>query len=190
MFDFGLLVEENDNVTAVKSKIKEVEETFDLVLMVEHFDESIVLLKHLLCWEYSDLTSLRLNIRNEKLKSSISDKAQKMLSDWLSSDYMFYNHFKEQFEKKIKAFGAEKMAEEVAKFRAINKAAEKKCPVRHVPKWKLPEWQRPWGSGVMGFQMLTKGDKSYFQFNNLFSLLQKSTLYVRNNFTSRKSSCI
>ena len=165
MFDFGLPVEENDNVNAVKSKIKEVEETFDLVLMVEHFDESIVLLKHLLCWEYSDLTSLRLNIRNEKLKSSISDKAQKMLSDWLSSDYMFYNHFKEQFGKKIKAFGAEKMAEEVAKFRTINKAAEKKCPVRHVPKWKLPEWKRPWGSGVMGFQMLTKGDYSYLLFN-------------------------
>ena len=73
---------------------------------VEHFDESIVLLKHLLCWEYSDLTSLKLNVHDEKSKSTLSDKARKKLKEWLSSDYIMYDHFKEIFEKKIEALGA------------------------------------------------------------------------------------
>ena len=62
LYDFGLPVNENDNTAAVQSKIKEIEETFDLIMIVEHFDESTVLLKHLLCWDYSDLTSLKLNV--------------------------------------------------------------------------------------------------------------------------------
>ena len=69
LYDFGLPVKENDNTAAVQSKIKEIEETFDLIMIVEHFDESTVLLKHLLCWEYSDLTSLKLNVHDEKSKS-------------------------------------------------------------------------------------------------------------------------
>ena len=105
LYDFGLPVNENDNTAAVQSKIKEIEETFDLIMIVEHFDESTVLLKHLLCWEYSDLTSLKLNVHDEKSKSTLSDKARKKLKDWLSSDYTMYDHFKEIFKKKIEAFG-------------------------------------------------------------------------------------
>ena len=106
MFDFGLPVNDNDNTATVQSKIKEIEDTFDLIMIVEHFDESIVFLKHLLCWDYSDLTSLKLNVHDETSKSTLSDKARKKLKDWLSSDYSMYDHFKEIFQKKIEAFGA------------------------------------------------------------------------------------
>jgi len=108
LFDFGLPVEDNDNMIAVQAKIKEISKTFDLVMVMEHFDESMVLLKHLLCWEYSNLTSLKLNSRDESLKSHISDKARQKLKEWLNSDVVFYNHFKELFKTKLEAFGAEK----------------------------------------------------------------------------------
>ena len=157
LFDFGLPVKENDNLLSVQSKIKEIEDTFDLVMIVEHFDESIILLKHLLCWEYSDLTSLKLNVHNEKSKSVISDDARKRLSEWLSSDLILYKHFKEIFMKKLKDFGAVKMSEEVSKIRALNKEAEQKCPLKFVPKGKLPKNERPWGTGVLAYKLLSKG---------------------------------
>ncbi len=97
---------DNDNMATVQSKIKEIEDTFDLIMIAEHFDESIVLLKHLLCWNYSDLTSLKLNIHDPKTKSTLSDKARKKLKEWLRSDYTMYDHSKEIFLKKIEAFGA------------------------------------------------------------------------------------
>ena len=33
-------------------QIDEMEDTFDLVMVAEHWDESMVLLKDLLCWEF------------------------------------------------------------------------------------------------------------------------------------------
>ena len=157
LFDFGLPVKANDDKVTVQSKIKEIEETFDLVMIVEHFDESMVLLKHLLCWDYSYLTSLKLNVHEENSKSTVSAEARKKLKDWLSSDLMLYENFKEIFKKKIEAFGAEKMEEELSKFRAVNKETELKCPLKYVPRGKLPRSERPWGKGVLGNQMLSKG---------------------------------
>ena len=49
------------------------------------------------------------------------------------------------------------MSEELSNIRAQNEEAEKKCPVTHVPKEKLPRSERPWGKGVLGNQMLSKG---------------------------------
>ena len=34
------------------SQIEEMEETFDLVMVAERWDESMVLLKNLLCWDF------------------------------------------------------------------------------------------------------------------------------------------
>ena len=120
LFDFGLHVEDNDNMIAVQAKIKEIDKTFDLVMVMEHFDESMVLLKHLLCWEYSNLTSLKLNVRDEKTKSHVSDEARKKLAEWLHSDMVFYDHFKKLFKPKVKAFGEEKMSQELSKIKSID----------------------------------------------------------------------
>ena len=41
---------------------------FDLVMVAERFEESLVLLSHLLCWSYEDLISLNVNSRIKKVK--------------------------------------------------------------------------------------------------------------------------
>ena len=61
LHDFGLPLETNEEM--VEGKIREIEETFDLVMIVEHFDASMVLLRNLLNWKFEDLTSLKLNAR-------------------------------------------------------------------------------------------------------------------------------
>ena len=35
-----------------RSKIEEMDSTFQLVLVAESFDESLLLLRELLCWDY------------------------------------------------------------------------------------------------------------------------------------------
>ena len=80
LWDAGLPLRAMDNITAVQAKVKsiimppndnalnleddhhhhkpdlskieEMEETFDLVMVAERWDESMVLLKQLLCWEF------------------------------------------------------------------------------------------------------------------------------------------
>ena len=48
---------------AVDAKIAQVDKTFHLVMIMEHFEESIILMKELLCWNYLDVTNLKLNSR-------------------------------------------------------------------------------------------------------------------------------
>ena len=74
LWDFGLNQNDFDNLTKVQSKIEEIEATFDLVLITEKFSESIVLLKELLCWDFHDMTSLKLNAQKSSTKSKLSYK--------------------------------------------------------------------------------------------------------------------
>ena len=63
LWDFNL----NDvyNEEKVDAKIQELDEKFDLVMMVEKFQESLILMKNLFCWEVGDITNLKLNGRDD-----------------------------------------------------------------------------------------------------------------------------
>ena len=63
-------------------------------MLVEHFQESMVFLKKDLCWDYEDLASLKLNLRIENSKSIISERAKKILKNWIKDSYTFYDYFK------------------------------------------------------------------------------------------------
>ena len=65
----------------IENKIKEIDETFDLILLADndYFNDSIVLLKDALCWEYKDMINFQLNSKNEKLVTSLSPRAYKAL---------------------------------------------------------------------------------------------------------------
>jgi galactosylceramide sulfotransferase len=52
LWDAGLPARSMNNATAVRAKIQEMEDTFQLVMLAERFDESMVLMKDLLCWDY------------------------------------------------------------------------------------------------------------------------------------------
>ena len=93
----------------------EIESTFGLVMIVEHFEESIVFLKHELCWEYDDLVYLNRNAHKKGGKSTISQRAQEKLRKWLKADQMLYDHFKALFLQKLKSFGKNRMRDELTK---------------------------------------------------------------------------
>lgn len=82
LWDMGLSLEDMEDPEAVEAKIREAEDTFDLVMIAERFDESVVLLRELLCWEYKDVAYFKLNSRKEGSKSKISDEARKELEKW------------------------------------------------------------------------------------------------------------
>ena len=70
LWDLGL--DDFDDVEAVRNKIEELEEQFNLVMILERFEESLVLMKSELCWDFSDITNLKLNAR-KPLNSKITN---------------------------------------------------------------------------------------------------------------------
>ncbi len=86
LFDLGLDESDLDNATAAEAKIDEIEKRFDLVMIAERFEESLVLLADLLCWPMEELTSIK---RREKVDHVKMDNSSKLfMRQWLKEDYM------------------------------------------------------------------------------------------------------
>merc|ERR1712223_496160 len=153
LWDFGLDEKHFENVTAIKSKIEEIDSTFALVLLTEKFDESMILLKDLLCWDYRDMTSLKLNAHDSSSKSKLSTKARNILKKWMWADYMLYDHFKEKFEDEILAFGSEKMKHELEILRHSNQEIQNQCVAKQVSNEELNPEDRLHGHGVLGYKI-------------------------------------
>ena len=57
LWDLGTTHIEMEEAGTVQSKIARLDSEFDLVLIAEYFDESLVLLAEMLCWDLSDVRS-------------------------------------------------------------------------------------------------------------------------------------
>lgn len=90
--DFGAPFITSDE--SIERKITEIDNKFHLVMIVEEFDASMVLLKKVLNWNYEDLVSLKLNSRVSSKKSKISESTRTKIKMWLKDDYKLYNHFR------------------------------------------------------------------------------------------------
>ncbi|CAL4090775.1 unnamed protein product, partial [Meganyctiphanes norvegica] len=127
MFDLG-----NGAVGGLKQeelikKFKVMEEVFDLVMIAEQFDESLVLLKHLMCWTTEDIAYLKINSREEKNKITFSEETKNRLLKLDNPDVLLYDFFKKKFQEKVEAFGIEKMRLEIEKLRSENERIAKTC---------------------------------------------------------------
>ncbi|PIK57633.1 putative galactosylceramide sulfotransferase isoform X2 [Apostichopus japonicus] len=65
LFDLGLDHKYDEDDQKINEKIKELAGEFDLVLISEYLDESLLLMKKLLCWEYTDIVYLSSGIRSK-----------------------------------------------------------------------------------------------------------------------------
>ncbi|XP_065564357.1 galactosylceramide sulfotransferase-like isoform X1 [Artemia franciscana] len=119
LFDLGFPIEDFDNEEKVKKFVEEVEQNFDLVMVTDKMEESIVLLKHLLCWDYRDLVFLKRNSRAKNKIQKLSVDQTNKLRRWLKADNYLYTKLREVFDKKVEKFGYKKMEEEKQKLSSV-----------------------------------------------------------------------
>ncbi len=87
LWDLGTPPKDIGDDDAVDAKIREANETFDLVMIAERFEESLVLLANLLCWPLEDVMYLRQNARLPHLRNMLTDETEKVVRPWLRGDY-------------------------------------------------------------------------------------------------------
>ncbi len=63
LWDLGMNHSSFGNATALQSMIETIDRDFDLVMIAERMDESMVLLADLLCVPLTNVTSLKVNVR-------------------------------------------------------------------------------------------------------------------------------
>jgi len=102
MFDLGLDLKYFENVTAVAEYIQFLDKEFDLVMIMEYFDESLVMMKRILCWEMDDILYVKLNERQNKEKAtSLSAEVKENIRRWNKADVLLFNYFNETFWRKV-----------------------------------------------------------------------------------------
>ncbi|XP_064485208.1 galactosylceramide sulfotransferase-like [Ornithodoros turicata] len=130
-FDLGA---DRQNVTNTTGEfIDFLEHTFNLIMIAERLDESLVLLKDLLCWTVEDVVVFKLNARQSKYKETISSKAKEKLRECNSADASIYDHFLQVLDRKVATFGTERMAQEVDQLRRLRESYSNRCINTTVP---------------------------------------------------------
>ncbi|XP_017366205.1 galactose-3-O-sulfotransferase 2 isoform X2 [Cebus imitator] len=118
-FDFGF----NPNAPAeegyMRARIAEVEQRFQLVLIAEHLDESLVLLRRRLRWALDDVVAFRLNSRSARSVTRLAPETRERAQRWCALDWRLYQHFNRSLWGQLRAeLGPRRLRGEVARLRA------------------------------------------------------------------------
>jgi len=124
MFDLGFKSKYFENRNAVMQYVKYIEEEYDLVLINEYYDESLILLKNLLCWDFDDILYLKQRVR--KTKSSLNYETKANILSWNHADLLLYHHFNKTLWRKISEAGP-KFYEDLQIFREKQKIVGEAC---------------------------------------------------------------
>jgi len=154
-WDLGRFTSQIKTKEEVELRITDLEKEFDLVMISEDIDSSLVLLAQQLCWPLSKVTSLKLNARKKDLVEKLSPEARTILKEWLWADEMLYNHFKDLLEAKKKQFGEANMKKKVEDLRKMNSEVQRTCIEKRIDKdtAELNADFKPWSRDVVGFKM-------------------------------------
>jgi len=127
LWDLGMDVKDLDDMEKVKAKVAEVKERFDLVMITERWDESLVLLADVMCWSLEEVVYLKQNERFEELRNVPTDETKEIMRTWLRGDYYLYEFFMTELDKKVDAYGRERMRADVERLRDLVDAAADRC---------------------------------------------------------------
>ena len=79
---------DHENLTKIRKKVDEVSKTIDLMMITEYYDESLILLKRLLCWEFEDIMYLPKGVRIETNRYDIPPNIAARARKWNAGDVM------------------------------------------------------------------------------------------------------
>ncbi|XP_070567025.1 galactosylceramide sulfotransferase-like [Ptychodera flava] len=109
----------------LNANIRQLDRELDLVLLNEYYDESLILLKKIMCWEFEDIVYYPQNVNKNRLPP-ITGKMKNIIDKIAIADMQLYNHFNKTFWEKVKNYDGDFEAD-LAKYRNIKKRITEEC---------------------------------------------------------------
>ncbi|XP_072515474.1 galactosylceramide sulfotransferase [Salminus brasiliensis] len=170
LFDLG-----HDNTlepedVAMNEAIRAVSEHFQLVLMAEHFEESLILLKEALCWQMDDLLYFKLNARRGASVSQLTPELQAKARAWNGADWKLYRHFNATLWARVDAYGRKRMERDVRELRRRNMEMSAICidggtavEEGDIRDESMKPWQPLGENSILGYNLRTDIDQEYIE---------------------------
>lgn len=125
--DLGLDPSNFKNETAIREFIHYIDEEFDLVMITERMDESLVLLANMMEWSLDYVSYLKSNSRPSEKKYQTTDFDRVQLLELNYADSLLYAHFVEKFQRCVVQYGVDRMNKDVDRLRELNRKLEQRC---------------------------------------------------------------
>ncbi|XP_035696051.1 galactose-3-O-sulfotransferase 2-like isoform X1 [Branchiostoma floridae] len=136
-YDLGFTnLSQAGNESAIREFVRQVDSDFDLVLILEHLTESLVLLKRYMCWSLSDILFTPKNTRTYQYKT-LGEYPDLVTAHrkWSKVDYALYDLFNATLWAKIERQGPD-FYREVYHFEDMRTKVVQFCDVAES-SWKL-----------------------------------------------------
>ncbi|XP_046378271.2 galactosylceramide sulfotransferase-like [Haliotis rufescens] len=142
-YDFGFTDEMIQNKTSRFLYLTQMAEDFQLVMVMEHFDESLVLLKRYFCWSTKDILYLPKNKNEKKKRLTFTDKYRERHRQVAETDYDIYAYFRSLFWRKVWEEGPS-FHSEVAHFKYVNSVVTDHCLLNKTLHVAASPWDEPY----------------------------------------------
>ncbi|XP_075125689.1 galactose-3-O-sulfotransferase 2-like [Leptodactylus fuscus] len=156
-FDLGFNHNGPESEKQFKLLWRAVDTMFNLVLIAEYFDESLVLLKDALCWTLDDVLSIPLNTRSDRSRRVLSVETEEKIKSWNQLDWQLYMYFNNSFWNRVERFGKERMEKEVEELRRRRAQVSEKCLDDHVEPYQLRDKSmvpyQPFSARILGYNL-------------------------------------
>lgn len=167
-FDFGFDNNLEVDDPQVTKAIENLSNRFQLVLLAEYFEESLILLKELLCWTIDDVLYFKLNARKNSSVSHLTPELRAKAEKWNAIDWKLYQHFNATFWKKVEAYGITQMKEEVNELRRRNAEMKAICieggaavEAHNIKDTHFRPWQPVGEFSILGYNIKKYIDPKY-----------------------------
>ncbi|XP_046583036.1 galactosylceramide sulfotransferase-like, partial [Haliotis rubra] len=138
--DMGFKFSALSNRTAAMAYISQIEKDFDLVMLMEYFDESLVLLKRTLCWSLKDILYFLHNKNTRRQHWMFSQEHYRKHQNLSRADYDLYTHFRKVFWKKVWSQGSD-FFDEVRYFKQLLSQLRDYCVVGRTLEVAASRWE-------------------------------------------------
>ena len=142
----------------VDEMLRDVEEAFDLVMIMELMDESLVLLRRLMCWSTDDVVFLPKNARIESRRTELSAAQRAKLEEFLAMDMRLYEHFRVRLVRQIAAVPIDAFLAQAEALVARRLFWRQRCVSDTVNGRELDGKQREITDKVQGYRLSDSGD--------------------------------
>ena len=168
MLDMGMTYVAMGNHDEVEAYVKMLDSKFHLVIVVEYFYESIIVMRDMLGWSNLDVATFALNYRKEGSTSSAAfgadlpdtDEFKEKLYSFLYADKQLYDHFRKKMEQIITA-NKDYIQQEVKALKQYQDDLMGFCIMKSVPKIQIKDSRfKPYGNGAYGYLLTENGLKN------------------------------
>ncbi|XP_061186895.1 galactose-3-O-sulfotransferase 4-like [Saccostrea echinata] len=132
-FNFPLHLFDSFSSYEVKQYLEKLDKEFDLVIINEYMDESIVLLRRMLNWDVKDVLFVNLNVNQGTSDlNEIGLKEIHLHRQFATLDYELYHFFLKRLWKQIHSYGHD-ILEEISYYKLLRKNLENFCNSKETP---------------------------------------------------------